>query len=124
LGCAAYGCRNVDALKQGPDISVGEDALPHAADIPPSFPVQSAWQADAIVEDRMPWEFLFLAASALAALFSMVTCGFPSLAVAASAAVYAAKAQRPAIPILVAVWGVCGLAFIVGLVVSAGLWLD
>lgn len=30
-GCAAYGCRNVHALKQGPDISVDGQALPQMA---------------------------------------------------------------------------------------------
>jgi hypothetical protein len=72
--------------------------------------------------DQIPWEFLFLAGSAIAALISVVTYGLPSLAVAASAVVFAVNAKKPEIPILLGVWTVSGLAFFVGLFLSWVLW--
>jgi hypothetical protein len=78
--------------------------------------------ADAASEDRLPWEFLMLAGSVVAALFSIITCGFPSLVGGALACVYAAKAEEPNFPILAAVWGVSGLSFLVGAVLSLFLW--
>ena len=121
-GCAAYGCRNVHALKQGPDISVHGQELPRAIDAPALLPDRSTWRADSMPGNQMPWEFLFLAGSVIAALISMVTFGLPSLAVATSAGVFAVTAKKPEIPILLAVWVVSGLAFFVGFVLSGVLW--
>lgn len=121
LGCAAYGCRNVDALKQGADISIDGQALPLEEFDPLPYQVPAA-QPVGSASEEMPWEFLFLAASVLAALVSIITCGFPSLMVAASACVYAAKMREPNFLILAAVWGVSGIAFLVGAVLSYFLW--
>ncbi len=123
LGCAAYGCRNVDALKQGPDLSIGGQGMPLGGIEPVPLPNPMMRPTSAAPEDQIPWEFLLLAGSVLAALMSIITCGFPSLVVGGLACVYAAKTEQPKFHILAAVWGVCIVAFVVGAILSCFLWM-
>jgi pSer/pThr/pTyr-binding forkhead associated (FHA) protein len=73
LGCAAYGCSQVNALKQGPDIRIGSN-LPPVMSRAARRPV-----AAAEAESTIPWDFILLSASAIGFLISMVTCGVASL---------------------------------------------
>ena len=94
LGCSAYGCANVNALKHGPDIRI-----PSAADDP--LQTRRAWRpprpaprpATAHEEEEFPWAFLLMGLSGIAALLSVVTCGFPSLLVGALAIAYTVMKQ-------------------------------
>jgi hypothetical protein len=72
LGCAAYGCSQVNALKQGPDIRIANP--PPLAGYAARHPA-----AHAEPESAIPWDFLLLSASAIGFLASMVTCGVASL---------------------------------------------
>ena len=122
FGCAAFGCRNVDALKPGPDITVPSHMLGQTATPPPLPPVAAS--SGGAAADAIPWEFALLAASAVSALLAMFTFGLPSLAVAALAGLYTARAQQPRYRLLAIVWTVCGLALILGLLLSKTLYLD
>ena len=73
LGCSAYGCTNVDALKQGPDIRV--DQMPAAPRPRPYFPQSKPAAAD----DDLPLDHLLLAAGAIGTVIGFVTCGVPAL---------------------------------------------
>ena len=119
LGCAAYGCCNVNVLRHGADITIPMPPLPRPPGHPPSLPGQTPWQPPPSSDDEIPWEFVFLGGSAIAAIVSTATYGLPSLAVAAGAVCYAANARRPRWPILLAVWGISGLAVLIGLTLSA-----
>lgn len=119
LGCAAYGCRNVNVLKQNPDVTV---VRPPGV-LPPS-PARTPLQPSSTTGEDIPWEFILLAASALAAIMAMVTFGLPAVAVAAVAGLYAANASQPRISVLWAVWGLSGVAALAGLYLSALLWFS
>ena len=123
LGCAAYGCSNVNVLKHGADISIPAQPFPPPVH-PPPMPGRTPRQGLPSSADEIPWEFVFLGGSAIAAILSTVTFGLPSLAVAVLAGRYAANARQPRWPILLAVWGISGLAVIIGLILSAFLWLS
>lgn len=116
FGCAAYGCRNVNILRTGPDISLPN--APHSQESPglpgeaPSLPRN----------DDIPWEFVLLAASVVLGLLSLVTCGFPSLLVAGAAGMVLAVKPQSRIEILALVWGIAGISSLGGLMVSFYLW--
>jgi hypothetical protein len=121
LGCAAYGCRNVNRLKRGPDISLA--GLSPAAPVyrpPTSYP---AFQPAAVPRQDLPWDYLLLGSSALGCLLSVVTCGLPSLVVGVLSILYAS--QHAGEDRRVVVFGIilCALGMLFGLGLSALFWL-
>jgi len=72
LGCAVYGCRNVNVLKLGPDISIA--APPIVA--PPATRAVAPIIAP---EACFPWDYLWMGASAIAAPLGLLLGGIPSL---------------------------------------------
>jgi hypothetical protein len=124
LGCATYGCKNVNALKPGPDIAISQAAVsqPYPGAMPGSQYGARSHPPPAEASD-IPWEYLFLAASAIAGLISCVGFGIPSLLVAFGAGVYASSVPNPKLPVLAAVWGICGVTFFMGLIASAIMWM-
>jgi hypothetical protein len=79
LGCSAYGCSNVNALKTGPDIRIGQfQPTANPYHMTPQF-AQPRPAPTAPEKIDLPWDHILLGASALAALMSIVTCGIPSL---------------------------------------------
>ena len=73
LGCSAYGCSQVDCLKQGPDIRVtpGNLGAPRASAVMPL--------SQSPTDDAAPWEFALLGLSVLCLLIGTVTFGVPCL---------------------------------------------
>lgn len=105
LGCSAYGCPNVNALKRGPDILITN---------PPPLPP---------LEDGIPWEFVLLAASVFATILGTFMCGLPTIVVAVINGVYLAKtARQPNMAAVVTCFVVCGIGLLVDLVVSAQIY--
>jgi phage FluMu protein Com len=119
LGCAAYGCRNVNRLKPGPDISLAGLAPAAPAYRPPSHP---AFQPAGPHQD-LPWDYLLLGSSALGCLLSVVTCGVPSLLVGVLSILYATRHADEDRRIIVFGLVLCGLGFLFGLGLSALFWL-
>jgi hypothetical protein len=113
LGCATYGCRNVNCLKTGPDIAIG------SAMVQAQTPARHA-PAPAIppANEEIPWEYIFLAAAAIAGLLSCFMCGVPSLAVGLGAAIYASQVSNAKQNILVWVWVISGVTFVLGMMSS------
>jgi hypothetical protein len=91
-GCSAYGCANVNALRSGPDISLGDlsEAPPMIAPVPKPETEQTP---TSLAED-IPWDYVLLGATSLGCLFSLMTCGLPSLIVIAASMLY--SSQKPA----------------------------
>lgn len=80
LGCSAYGCSQVNALRQGPDISLG--------DVPSQLPLQAGGRnsnrgadqsASPLHSSELPWEYVSLGASGVVFLFSLMSHGIPSM---------------------------------------------
>lgn len=110
MGCSAYGCPNVNGLKAGPDICIP---------IPPPLPKGVAPVASPPDDDRIPWEYVFLATSVLASLLGLVMCGVPTLFVASGIGVYwAMTPRRVSLPIAVSTLVICGLGFFAGAFVT------
>ena len=122
LGCSAYGCENVNVLKQGPDITINQlPATPQTLSVPMSAPGASA--ASANMSDEIPWPYVLLGSSAIGCLLSIVMCGLPSLIVLFATAAYGQLKgfkKDPAIPIICFI--VSGLGFLGGLVLSLAFW--
>ena len=118
LGCSAYGCTNVNALKEGPDIRVGQ-----LAPAPLSRPYL-ARKAPQPEEEELPWDHLLLGASAIGTVVGFVTCGVPALLITALAAWRIAVNQRNAESIKLPVLSIvlCLLGVLVGLCLSLGFW--
>lgn len=74
LGCSAYGCSQVNALKVGPDIEIGSGVLnnPTQRLAQPQMSVDSA-----LSETTSPWEFAILLVSVVCFLAGVVTYGVP-----------------------------------------------
>jgi hypothetical protein len=113
LGCATYGCRNVNCLKTGPDIAIGPAMV--QAQTPTRH---AAAKAPPSAIEEIPWEYVFLAAAAVAGLLSCFMCGVPSLGVGLAAAIYASQASHAKQNVLVWVWVISGLTFFLGMMSS------
>ena len=116
LGCATYGCRNVNCLKTGPDIAIGQAMVQTQA---PAR--QAPAPMTAAANQEIPWEYIFLAAAAIAGLLSCFMCGVPSLGVGLAAAIYASQLDQtnPAKQnVLVWVWVISGVTFLFGMLSS------
>lgn len=70
LGCAAYGCSNVNILKTAPDIIVPK---------PPMLPPPPGSYQRPTCDDSIPWGLLLFAATAMGVLLSLFCWGIPSL---------------------------------------------
>lgn len=89
LGCGAYGCRNVNVERMGPDIRITAPAVsaryqpPALSETPSHYPDSTiAWAGArdrATDNDAIPWEYAILAASVVCAVMSLFTCGVPAL---------------------------------------------
>jgi hypothetical protein len=121
LGCSAYGCANVNALKQGPDIRVGQFPQAPAATstrlrLSPPQP-----KAD---DNEIPWDHILLAGGALATVAGFLTCGLPTLVVGGLAIwriVLNRRKMKPVgLPALTLV--MCVLGFLLGLCLSGAFW--
>ncbi len=138
LGCSAYGCKNVNALKVGPDISIQglgpPTTTPQASPLMqpgPTMQPGGTWSPQRLqrtkqrpVEADVPWEYVVLAASALAALFSIVTCGFPSLLMGVLALVMGVNRSHKigwAVPVAATAISVLGVLF--GFCLSLLYWM-
>jgi hypothetical protein len=125
LGCSAYGCKNVGALKQGPDIRIERDALGigTAMASPRPLPRATPVRRDP-AEDEFPWAFVLLGGSGIAALLSVVTCGVPSLLIGAAALMYAvARKGRVRMDATIASLLLAGLGAVFGFLLSVLYWM-
>jgi ribosomal protein S27AE len=121
LGCSAYGCANVDALRSGPDIRIGNAPPAPVAALPP-IPFAPG-PAPLASEEGIPWEFVLLAASVFAAILGAFTCGLPTIVVAAINGVYLAKAgPRLNMAASLTCFALCGIGSLVGLAVSCWIY--
>lgn len=126
LGCSAYGCPNVNALKIGPDIRIGNPPPVPVANLSPIMPAYPSLAAQhPASEDGVPWEFVLLAASVFATLLGAFMYGLPTIVVAVINGIYLAKITggpkttgRPNMAAAVTCFVVCGIGFLVGLAVS------
>jgi hypothetical protein len=107
LGCAAYGCEQVDALKPK-----SNEPPPEPLPAPVAQPIEA-----------LPWTFLLLGASALSLAVSSLTYGIPSAFTALLIAwrMWQKRAFRDTILITAAVIAVVGMAG--GVLVSRFWWL-
>ena len=126
LGCSAYGCPNVDALKGGPDIHIEN---PPPLPLPPPPAEDDIPWGNIIIDppplppDGMPWEFVLLAASVFATILGAFMCGLPTIVVAVINGIYLAKTtRRPNMAAVVTCFVVCGIGILVDLVVSAQIY--
>jgi DNA-directed RNA polymerase subunit M/transcription elongation factor TFIIS len=118
LGCSAYGCSNVNALKQGADIVLNE--LP-----PPAHPRFHPARPQKRDEDDLPWDHLLLAASAIATVVGFVTCGVPTMIVIGLSGWRISHNVRNSSPVMLPVLALVlsSLGMLVGFCLSAGFWL-
>jgi hypothetical protein len=120
LGCSAYGCANVNVLKKGPDIHIANVPVAARAVGPPPLPLLSL-DAPATPPGAgdIPWEYLWLAASAVAALLAAFTFGVPSFLLGMLNTAYLVKTwPRPGSRIGVLGIVISGLGFVLGVCVS------
>jgi len=122
LGCSAYGCENVDALKQGPDIRIDPNPYMPALQPPPGV----ARNPPQVEDDDLPIDHLLLGASAIAAMIGFFTCGIPTIIIGALSIwrlfVNVGDNKPIYLPILSAIF--CALAFLFGLCLSAMYWVS
>ena len=127
LGCSAYGCWNVNALKTGPDIKI-ENPLqaPRLEGTPdPMFkhrprPTQPEPKKQPEVQAR---EYLIMAACALAAVLSMLSYGLPSLMmIAMTIPVVRERSSHLPLTLPVTCFILSGLGVIFGLILSKLFW--
>src|SRR5215212_1317663 len=108
LGCAAYGCEQVDALKPKENLPATQEVF--------QPPIEQSIE-------RLPWNFVLLGASAIALAVSMITYGIPSLLTTAAISwrIWKTRGQRQhllsqSILLIAAVLSVTGL--VAGILVS------
>jgi hypothetical protein len=111
LGCSAYGCSNVNALKKGPDVAVNPSPSP--------LPFQAGNGMPAASRATTKEESLLLAASILSAVFGLRCFGFLSLVALAGVIIYLLRSgSRANLRLCAACLAVCFLGFILGLILS------
>ena len=120
FGCATYGCENVNILKKGPDITIGDvSSVPEDIHGHSFYRQMSDGETYVPTVETFPWEYIFLAASTFCALISLVMFGIPSLFVVVCAAVWHGNTkQPPKKAVLVALYILCSLATLVGFITS------
>jgi hypothetical protein len=116
LGCSAYGCPNVNAMKSGPDIRITN---------PPPLPPQSHFSNNNLPADdgEIPWEYLLLAASALAAVLSSMCYGIFSLVIGVVVFLYfvASGKDKPSFALVMCI-GISLIGLIAGMTASIYFW--
>lgn len=122
LGCATYGCRNVNCLKTGPDIAIGQAAVAQA-EISPWQSPHFRQPTPALPKHDVPWEYILLAGAAVAGLLSCVMCGLPSLLVAFATGAYMSHYPNYNKQVLLAVWIIIGITTVLGMLSSALIFL-
>jgi hypothetical protein len=124
LGCSAYGCPNVSALKTGPDIRITVPLplpLANRAAVVPVYPPLAA--PPPTVEEGIPWEFVLLAASVFATILGMFMYGLPAIVVAVINKQYLARAtRRPNMAVVIVCFILCGIGFLVGIIAPRGIY--
>lgn len=117
LGCSAYGCSNVNALRSGPDIRIGS---------PPPFPGVRGISLNTTPpaqESDIPWEYLLLAASALGTLFGLMCFGALALAAGVVAVLcFVTSGKDKPSPVLTACMVMSVIGLIAGVAVSISFW--
>jgi hypothetical protein len=127
-GCAVYGCANVHILKPGPDIRIGTAgwaAVPLPGINPPgtAIPNPGMRAASPLGGERLPWEFVLLAAAGLGTLLGLFTCGCPAFLAGGGALAYLLLSkQNPRRVILFICLGLSLLGMLLGLVTSIFIW--
>jgi len=117
LGCSAYGCSNVNALRVGPDIHINSPPP-----LPGRFPANSSNNSRPAQSD-IPWEYLLLAASAIGTLLGLLCFGVFALMVGAVAVLYfVADGKDQPTTVVAASLAMSVIGFIVGLALSASFW--
>ena len=117
LGCSAYGCPNVNALRVRPDIQINSPPP-----LPTRFPAH-AGNNSVPAQGGIPWEYLLLAASAMGTLLGLLCFGVLALFAGAAAVLYfVASRQDQATAVLVASLAISVIGFIAGLVLSVSFW--
>jgi hypothetical protein len=89
LGCSAYGCANVNALKQGPDIRIENTSPAFRPPMRPSPRHAAPLRNRRREETGVPWEFIIMGVGGLAALLSVILFGVPSLIMGVAAVAHA-----------------------------------
>jgi len=117
LGCSAYGCQNVNALRSGPDIQINS---------PPPLPSRYPGTINnnaSCEQNEFPWEHVLLAASALGTLLGLLCFGiFAIMAGAAVVLYFVANGKDQPSAALAASLGVSLIGFIVGVALSILFW--
>ena len=117
LGCSAYGCPNVNALKLGPDIRINSPPP-----LPLRFPATASNSSTPAAGD-IPWEYLLLAASALGALLGLLCFGIFALMAGAAAVLYfVVNGKDQPTAVLAASLAMSVIGFIAGLAFSVSFW--
>lgn len=121
LGCSAYGCTNVNVLKEGPDIRVGPLGPS------PALALRRARRAapPPAADDDLPWDHLLLAGAAISTVVGFVTCGAPALLVGCLAIGRIVRNQNVGESVALPVMAVslCAVGLLAGLCLSAGFWM-
>jgi len=123
-GCATYGCANVNSLRQGPDISITNEAVRRSNPEPPLRTRSNGGVQHRPPEIDLPWEYVLLGGSAFVAILSVVMFGLPAILLGVLAGYYTSVTPRPKLGVLIAVFAICGAAFLTGLVLSCLLWMS
>jgi hypothetical protein len=118
FGCSAYGCRNVNVLKAGPDIDLKDlGRNPNSEDVAGPGPVTA-------MADPLPWAHVFLVASALNVLPSIFLFGVPSSLTVVAIGVWLLRCEhKPKPKIILFSYLVCTMALILGVWVSFQLYI-
>jgi hypothetical protein len=117
LGCSAYGCSNVNALRTGPDIQITSPP-PLAA-----RPLDNFSNNSPPAQSDIPWEYLLLAASALGSLLGLLCFGgFALMAGSAAALYFVANGKDQPTAVLAASLAMSVIGVIMGLILSASFW--
>jgi hypothetical protein len=106
MGCAAYGCEQVDALKPK-TLEQPTEQLPPPVEVP---------------IERLPWDFMLLGAATIAALASTLTFGIPSIIVILACTVRVIRTKRLRAPIRFAAIIVAIVGLAVGVTISRFWW--
>lgn len=122
LGCAAYGCENVNVLKSGPDLRIENQTLhsPWQSQIPGKKAMNPA---PSIEEDQVPWDFIIMGCIGLSALVSCVTFGCPSVIFGGLALFYFFSSREQAnVPVFITGMMIATLSGLAGFLFSFLYW--
>lgn len=132
LGCSAYGCSNVNALRPAPELRVSNPApVPGRASVPGStamlgstaMPGSAASHVGGSAAGDIPWEYVFLAASCLGTLVGLLCFGIAPLVTGLAAVVYSVQQKdKKTPPILIVGIAMSAIGFFVGLFISSKLY--